>query len=314
MMDAAGAIAAVKLTAEQKTMMLDGLKKQRDSVLAIRSMKIPNSVAPAFVFDPVPAGMKLDTARKPMRMSKAPDVKTLVSGGEEALAFASVRELAELVKTRKVTSVELTKMYLARLKKYDPRLHFVITLTEDRALAQAAAADKEIAAGRYRGPLHGIPWGEGSAGGEGVSDDVGGRGIREAELRLQRDGRRAAGCRGSGAGGEAEHGRVGAGRSMVWSENAKSLEYEAGVKRVFCGERERSKRRLRWVRHWYGDAGVYLVAEHPVRDDGIAAYIRICAADGCDGAELDDGQDRADMPKCRRLRPGDERYLRARRA
>jgi Asp-tRNA(Asn)/Glu-tRNA(Gln) amidotransferase A subunit family amidase len=159
MMDAAGAIAAVKLTAEQKTMMLDGLKKQRDSVLAIRSMKIPNSVAPAFVFDPVPAGMKLDTARKPMRMSKSPDVKTLVSGGEEALAFASVRELAELVKTRKVTSVELTKMYLARLKKYDPRLHFVITLTEDRALAQAAAADKEIAAGRYRGPLHGIPWG-----------------------------------------------------------------------------------------------------------------------------------------------------------
>ena len=159
MIDAAAAIAAVKLTDEQKKLMLDGLRKQRDSVLVIRSMKIPNGVAPAFVFDPVPAGMKLDTVRKPMRLSRAPDVKELVSGGEDGLAFASVRELAELMKTRKVSSVELTKMYLARLKKYDSRLHFVITLTEERALRQAAEADREIAAGKYRGPLHGIPWG-----------------------------------------------------------------------------------------------------------------------------------------------------------
>jgi Asp-tRNA(Asn)/Glu-tRNA(Gln) amidotransferase A subunit family amidase len=159
MIDAAAAIAAVKLTNEQKSMVLDALKQQRDSVLVIRGMKIPNSVAPAFVFDPVPAGMKLETQRRPMRLSKAPDVKSLSTSSEDALAFASVREVAELVKTRKVSSVELTKMYLARLKKYDPQFHFVITLTEERALKQAADADKEIAAGKYRGPLHGIPWG-----------------------------------------------------------------------------------------------------------------------------------------------------------
>ena len=82
-----------------------------------------------------------------------------VPGSSDALAFASVRELSELVKTRKVSSIELTKMYLARLKKYDPQLHFVITLTEERAKDHAAAADAEIAAGKYRGPLHGIPWG-----------------------------------------------------------------------------------------------------------------------------------------------------------
>jgi len=158
MIDAAAAIAAVRLTVEQKAMMLDGLKKHRDSVLVIRSMKIPNSVPPAFVFDPVPAGMKLETERRPMRLGKAPVVKALV-GDESALAFASVHELAELVKTKKVSSVELTKMYLARLLRYDPKLHFVITLTEERALKQAADADREIAAGRYRGPLHGIPWG-----------------------------------------------------------------------------------------------------------------------------------------------------------
>jgi Asp-tRNA(Asn)/Glu-tRNA(Gln) amidotransferase A subunit family amidase len=159
MIDAAAAIAAVKLTAEQKIMVLDGLKKQRDSVLMIRSMRIPNNVAPAFVFDPIPAEMKLETEQRPIRISKAPEVKGLPSSGEGALAFASVRELAELLKRRKMSSVELTKMYLARLKRYDPRLHFVITLTEERALKQAADADREIAAGRYRGPLHGIPWG-----------------------------------------------------------------------------------------------------------------------------------------------------------
>ncbi len=161
MIDTAAAIAGLKITAKQKAMMLDSLSRMRDSIEVIRTLKMPNSVAPAFVFDPVPGGMKLETERKPMQISAAPDVTRLAeaSVGSDDLAFASVRELAELIRTRKVTSVALTKMYLARLKKYDPQLHFVITFTEDRALAQAVAADAEIAAGNYRGPLHGIPWG-----------------------------------------------------------------------------------------------------------------------------------------------------------
>ena len=68
-------------------------------------------------------------------------------------------QLASLLKARKITSLDLTKMYIARLKRYDTKLHFMITLTEDRALLQAKKADEEIAAGKYRGPLHGIPWG-----------------------------------------------------------------------------------------------------------------------------------------------------------
>jgi Asp-tRNA(Asn)/Glu-tRNA(Gln) amidotransferase A subunit family amidase len=75
------------------------------------------------------------------------------------LAFLPVTALSELVRTKKVTSVELTRMYLSRLKKYGPRLECVITLTENLGLSQARRADEEIAAGRYRGPLHGIPWG-----------------------------------------------------------------------------------------------------------------------------------------------------------
>ncbi|MEI9978312.1 MAG: amidase [Edaphobacter sp.] len=166
MIDAAAVIAGISVTDEQKKMMLEGLEQLRKSYTAIRDLKIPNSVAPAFVFDPVPGDMTLDTDKKPMKMSSTPDVSKLVTtvsaggaGDSNTVAFASVRELAQLVKTRKVSSVDLTKMYLARLKKYDPQLHFVITLTEERAMAQAIAADKEIAAGKYRGPLHGIPWG-----------------------------------------------------------------------------------------------------------------------------------------------------------
>ena len=68
-------------------------------------------------------------------------------------------QLAELIRTRRISSTELTKMYLARLKKYGPKLLCVVTLTEDLALKQAAAADAELKRGKYRGPLHGIPWG-----------------------------------------------------------------------------------------------------------------------------------------------------------
>lgn len=159
MIDVVAKMTGITITDEQKKMMLAGLKSQHESVVAVREMKLPNAVAPAFHFDPVPGGMVLDTVKKPMKISAAPKVSYDASAGTESLAFLTVRELAELVKARKVTSVELTKMYLARLRKYDPTLHFVITYTEERAMKQAAAADAEIAAGKYRGPLHGIPWG-----------------------------------------------------------------------------------------------------------------------------------------------------------
>ena len=77
----------------------------------------------------------------------------------DALAFRPVTELSELIRTRQVTCTQLTRMYLERLKRLDPLLQCVVTLTEERALKQAQSADDEIAAGSYRGPLHGIPWG-----------------------------------------------------------------------------------------------------------------------------------------------------------
>ena len=157
MLDHAAALAGVPLSTDQKKMMFGALESQRESYAEIRKLNIPNSVAPAFVFDPLPPGAKLDTAKAEPRWSAAPSVT--VGANLEDVAFLSVREQAELLRTQKVTALALTQMYLARLKRYDPKLRFNVTLTEDRAIAQARAADAEIAAGKYRGPLHGIPWG-----------------------------------------------------------------------------------------------------------------------------------------------------------
>jgi Asp-tRNA(Asn)/Glu-tRNA(Gln) amidotransferase A subunit family amidase len=157
MIDNAAAIADVPIPDEFKEMLLSDLNEQAKGYDEIYKLHIPNSVAPALLFDPVLPGMTFETVRKPLRMSNAPSVA--VPNNIDDLAFASVRELAELVRTKQVSSLALTEMYLRRLKKYDPTLKFVVTLTEDRALTQAKKADAEIASGKYRGPLHGIPWG-----------------------------------------------------------------------------------------------------------------------------------------------------------
>jgi Asp-tRNA(Asn)/Glu-tRNA(Gln) amidotransferase A subunit family amidase len=163
MIEQAAVIAGLTFTEEQRKLMVEGLTGDRDDIGVIRKLNLPNAVAPSLVFDPVPGGTVLDTERKPAELGPAPGIAEISVSNEDQLAFSTVRQLAELLHKRKVTSVELTKLYLARLKRYDPRLHFVITLTEDRAMKQAAAADAQLesqpSGGRHRSPLLGIPWG-----------------------------------------------------------------------------------------------------------------------------------------------------------
>ena len=159
MIDSAAKIADVPIADEYKDMMLESLNGYVESFDAIYALHIKNEVAPAIIFDPVLPGMKFETARRPARISAAPNAGSVAPKNLEDVAFYSVRQLAELVRTRKVSSAALTEMYLERLKRYDPLLKFVITLTDDRALAKAKEADREIAAGKYRGPMHGLPWG-----------------------------------------------------------------------------------------------------------------------------------------------------------
>ena len=151
-------IAGLKFSDEQRQQMVDGLKNQESQIEQLHAVKLDNSVAPAVIFDPVPPGVTLPLPTRHTSVRSRPTPRGVPRDLEE-LAFLPVTELAELVRRRKVTSTQLTEMYLARLKRYDPVLKAVITLTEDRARRQARAADEEIARGHYRGPLHGIPWG-----------------------------------------------------------------------------------------------------------------------------------------------------------
>jgi Asp-tRNA(Asn)/Glu-tRNA(Gln) amidotransferase A subunit family amidase len=157
MIDHAAKIAGVAISDEYKAMMLENLNDHAQGFNKIFELHMPNSVEPALLFRPETSGVNFDVQKFPMRMSGAPAIS--VPKNPDELAFLTVRELSELVRARKISATSLTSLYLDRLKRYDPKLKFVVTLTEERALAQAKEADREIAAGKYRGPLHGLPWG-----------------------------------------------------------------------------------------------------------------------------------------------------------
>ena len=155
---AAEELAGLTFTEEERTMMLRNLQTTKTAIDALHRMTIDNSVAPVLIFDPVPPGTTLPEKRK-VPMARERVAVMARPGSLDELAFQPVSKLSELVRTRRVKPSELTEMYLDRLKRFDPQLKCVISLTEERARAQARAADAEISQGRYRGPLHGIPWG-----------------------------------------------------------------------------------------------------------------------------------------------------------
>jgi len=150
-------IIGLNFTAKERKMMLRNIKRNLSSFEGLRKIPLKNHVPPALLFNPVLSGIDLKKEQKPLKASKITDVQ--IPDNFEDLAFYPVTALAQLIKSQKITSIQLTQLYLNRLKKYGPHLKCVITLTEELALEQAKRADNEIAAGHYRGPLHGIPWG-----------------------------------------------------------------------------------------------------------------------------------------------------------
>ncbi len=150
-------IIGLEFTDAERDSMVDALNDQLNNYENIRKIHLDNSIPPAILFNPIPVGFKFDQKQKQLKFSDYSYVK--MPKNIEDITFYSIGELAQLIKTRKITSTQLTKFYLERLKKYGPKLHSVITLTEERALRQAEKADQEISKGKYRGMLHGIPFG-----------------------------------------------------------------------------------------------------------------------------------------------------------
>ncbi|CAN5540693.1 amidase [soil metagenome] len=146
--------------AEERALMVEGLNQRLVEYEKLRAIPLANSVAPSLIFEPRARAMSHAQPGRSRQSIQLPAIPALQRPQDlEELAFYPVTKLAQLLKTRQVTSLELTQMYLARLKRYDPLLQCVVTLTEALALTQARRADHEIERGDYRGPLHGIPWG-----------------------------------------------------------------------------------------------------------------------------------------------------------
>ena len=158
--ECAASLAGLEFTAAERDLLRPDAARNRRRYGELRQLAIAPDVPPAFAFRPYrsnyrPAGPATPNADLGIERSAA----TAVPSDFNRLALLPVTELSQLVERRQVTSLDLTRLYLDRLRRYGDGLNCVVTLTEERALAQAAEADREIAAGRYRGPLHGIPWG-----------------------------------------------------------------------------------------------------------------------------------------------------------
>ena len=159
-LDSAERILGLDFAEDEQELMLSGVDRNLERYEELRNLEIPADTDPAFSFHPYLPGQRPTgratphtalTISQPATVSRPPSL--------EDLAFLRVTTLARLIESRAVSSTELTRMYLSRLRRYGDTLKCVVTLTEDLALEQAAAADREIRAGRYRGPLHGVPWG-----------------------------------------------------------------------------------------------------------------------------------------------------------
>ncbi len=154
---AADQLLGLEFNAEERASMLDGLNEQLEAFRTLREHRLDNAIPPALMFNPIPVGFEMPQVESPSdwglpRAVEMPEIR-------EELAFYSVAQLSRLIQSKQVTSVELTELYLDRLKRFGDTLQCVVTLTEELAMEQARRADREIAEGRIRGPLHGIPFG-----------------------------------------------------------------------------------------------------------------------------------------------------------
>ena len=159
-LECAGTLAGLEFTAAEHTLMRSDVELNGRRYEELRQLVIPSDTEPAIAFHPYltarrPSGPATPNATLPVSRPE----RVAVPPSLEALAYQPVTTLSTLIERRAVTSSDLTRMYLERLRRYGDRFNCVVTLTEDLALEQAAEADREIRAGRYRGPLHGIPWG-----------------------------------------------------------------------------------------------------------------------------------------------------------
>ncbi len=152
-------ISGLELSDEKRELMLGRLDSLIEGLDELRSVPIDNSVPPALAFDPDPETRDSGDPYVGQRTVGPASPPVPASREPNDLAFLGIRQLGSLLRSREISSVELTHLYFDRIERHDPQLRCVIARTDKLAFQLAQRADHELAAGHYRGPLHGIPWG-----------------------------------------------------------------------------------------------------------------------------------------------------------
>ncbi len=260
-------LAGIELNEDERKAVAEAVKGDQQKIAALRKVEIGYDVPPALTFYAAPPQAGGGDIRRgdvhPIEIA-APERPQ----SDDDLAFLPVTELSALIRTRKVSSVELTKLYLARLKRFNDLLKCVVTLTEDVAHEQAERADREIAAGRYRGPLA-----RHSLGRERphllarLQDHLGRRRFSGTNARRQSHRRRAAGRRRRGARRQAHTRRAGPRRRVVRRPDAQSLEPRRRLERLIGRLRVRCRRRPRRLCDRQRNARQHRLALPPLQRD-----------------------------------------------
>ncbi|UZD21604.1 amidase [Algoriphagus halophytocola] len=155
--DHAADLIGLSFSPAEKDSMIGTLNNQRNRYESLREYTLDNSVSPALVFNPLPKGFTPDQTQNPLEWGM--DEQVALPEREADIAYLPIHQLASLIKSKKLSSERLTKIYLDRIKTHSDTLQCLITLMEATAIAKAKAMDAELAQGEYRGPLHGIPYG-----------------------------------------------------------------------------------------------------------------------------------------------------------
>ncbi len=153
----AAKLIGLDFTEPERDSMLRDVRDNYTEYVRMHSLPLNNSVPMSLWQSPVLPGMQFETKQLPVKWNIPSNVN--MPDNKADLAFYSVLQLASLIKNKKISSVELTKFFIERIRKYGDTLQCVISVTEEIAMQEAKAADAEIARGKYRGPLHGIPYG-----------------------------------------------------------------------------------------------------------------------------------------------------------
>ena len=289
MVEQAAALAGVPLAPDQISLMLDALNQQRDGYSTIRSLHIQNSVAPAYIFDPLPQDATVQTRRESPKYGNPPTVGEPPINLEE-LAFANIPKLAEYIRTKKVSSVALTEMYIERIRRFNPALHFLITLTEGRAMAQAKAADAEIASGTYRGPLHGLPWGaKDLLAVKGYPTTWGAGGFEHQTFDYDATVVKRLDAAGAVLVAKLSLGALAMGDQWYRRSHSQPLEPSSRIERIFCRASLRHRRWMRRFLHRLGNPRLHFVTLDSMWCDRPSSHVWICPAHRCHGAFLDHG-------------------------